>query len=175
MIIPHVNLLGFLALCCYFLTLLPTLVRIIMPRFKREKLVLLLQRYRRQVGLLVFLLSVGHGLSWLMMNHKDIFEPNFLWNCWHGILLLVIFGLLAATSNNWSIKIMKKNWKRLHALTYVAMFVMGLHVWDKMSIRWSILTPFSLCLVLASIGLFGIRVWIQRTTKKINVDPASPS
>lgn len=175
MIIPHINLLGFLALLCYFLTLFPTLTKIIAPRFKREKLVLVLQKHRRQVGLLVFFLSVIHGLSWLIMYRPNIFEANFLWNCWHGMLLLIIFGLLAATSNNWSIKIMKRNWKRLHALTYVAMFVMGVHVWDKMSIRWSVLTPFSFCLVLASIVLFGIRIWIQKRSQKLSVNPASPS
>ena len=138
-----INILGFLALICYFLTLLPTLVRIIFPRFKRTSIVLLLSRFRRQVGVMVFALSVAHGVSWIVMYKKNVFATNFLWNCWHGLLLLFIFGLLAATSNNWSMKVMKKNWKRLHALTYVAMFVMGLHVWDKMSIRWSIFTPFS--------------------------------
>jgi methionine sulfoxide reductase heme-binding subunit len=98
------------------------------------------------------------------MHQKNVFEPNFVWNAWHGISLLIIFGLLTATSNDWSMKVMKKNWKRLHTLTYIAMFLMGVHVWDKMSVHWTVLTPFSFCLVFMSIGLYGMRVWIQRQT-----------
>ena len=71
--------------------------------------------------------------------------------------MFVIFAALAVTSNNWSIKKLKKNWKRLHSLTYAAAFILPWHIFAKMEGHWSILTAVSIV-----IALDVLRLWLFR-------------
>ncbi|MDY7052334.1 MAG: iron reductase, partial [Limnospira fusiformis LS22] len=71
----------------------------------------------------------------------------------------IIFTLLAITSNDWSVKRLKKNWKRLHELTYLAMFMLTWHVFDKMAGQWTYLTPFGAIMITGITLLFLVRRW----------------
>jgi methionine sulfoxide reductase heme-binding subunit len=144
---PLSNGLGFLALGGYILTLLPTNLRIIFPQTKQTSMPKWLLKNRRLIGILSFLLALGHGYLLVKKRDFDFFDPSTFLVYVQGVSTFIIFALLAITSNDWSVKRLKKNWKRLHSLTYLAMFLLTWHVWDKMADHWSYLTPLGLATI----------------------------
>jgi methionine sulfoxide reductase heme-binding subunit len=159
---PIENFLGFLALSSYVITLTPSIVRIIFPQSKKTFLPKVLGKNRRLIGVLAFLLAFFHG--WLLINkrHIDFADFKTWWVYCQGIATMAIFILLAATSNDWSVKALRKNWKQLHRLTYLVMFLLTWHVWDKMLGHWTYVTPISLAAMLTITSLFIIRLWRER-------------
>lgn len=162
---PIANLLGFLALSSYIITLLPTILRIAFPKTKKTKIFKFLLKYRRQIGLIAFVFAFAHGFLLVKKRNLDFFDLQTYWIYIQGIATFLIFTLLAITSNNWSIKKLKRNWKKLHSLTYLAMFFLAWHVWDKMSGHWSFLTPIGLSGLIVIIALFIYRKRIEYRAK----------
>ncbi|HEY9813316.1 MAG TPA: iron reductase, partial [Candidatus Sericytochromatia bacterium] len=78
-------------------------------------------------------------------------------------------------SNDWSVKKLKKNWKRLHQLTYCAMFLLAWHIWDKMSEHWSLITPLGILALAATIILFLKRRWIEWQQQKAKEQKSQPA
>lgn len=166
---PLANLLGFLALISYVITLLPTLLRIVFPRTKTTGLPQWLLKRRRLIGIVAFLFALLHGYLLVEKRQLDFFDPKTFWIYLQGISTFIIFTLLAITSNDWSVKKLKKNWKQLHKLTYVAMFLLTWHVWDKMAGHWTYLTPVAMIAIASITILYIIRLQIERHgQKKIN-------
>ena len=76
-------------------------------------------------GLLHIIFFFGQSQFRLGENLGLIFAETRLW------IGLIAFGLmlsLAITSNQWSQKLLGKNWKRLHRLVYVVGVLVGIHV-----------------------------------------------
>jgi methionine sulfoxide reductase heme-binding subunit len=141
---PLANGLGFLALGSYCLTVLPTNLRIVVPSTKQSSGPRWLLQNRRAIGVLSFFLALGHGYLLVQKRDIDFLDPTTFIVYIQGISTFIVFTMLAITSNDWSIKRLKKNWKRLHNLTYLAMFLLTWHVWDKMADHWSYITPWAL-------------------------------
>ncbi len=156
------SLLGFAALTGYILTLLPTNLRIVFPLTKKTGFPQWLLKNRRFIGLLSFFLAVAHGFIFFKQRNFDVFDLKTYFVYFQGVSTFIIFTLLAITSNDWSVKRLKKNWKRLQSLTYLAMFLVTWHIWDKMADHWTYLTPVGIAAISATIVLFLCRVWIQR-------------
>lgn len=177
---PIANGFGFLAMGGYILTLLPTNVRIVFPQTKQAHMPKWLLKNRRMIGILSFLLALGHGYLLVQKRYLDFLDPYTFWVYVQGISTFIIFALLAITSNDWSIKRLKKNWKRLHNLTYLAMFLLTWHVWDKMAGHWSYLTPFCLVSIVTINVLYLYRRRIehrnqkQAAQKKVKVSQTPP-
>lgn len=169
---PIANFLGFLALSAYIITLLPTTLRITIPQTRKNYLTKFLLKYRRQIGLIAFFLALAHGWLLIAKRNIDLFDLNTYWVYIQGVATFLIFTLLAITSNNWSIKKLKKNWKKLHSLTYWAMFLLTWHIWEKMSAHWSYLTPVGLLLLIVIISLFILRKRLEQLPKS---SPSSKS
>ncbi len=163
---PLSNSLGFLALGGYIATLLPTNLRIVFPQTKQAKMPKWLLKNRRLIGILSFCLALGHGYLLVIKRDFDFFDPSTFWVYIQGVITFIIFTLLAITSNDWSMRRLKKNWKRLHSLTYLAMFLLTWHVWDKMAEHWSHLTPVGLVILFTINGLYLYRCWIERRNKQ---------
>ncbi|BAY09950.1 ferric reductase-like transmembrane domain-containing protein [Calothrix sp. NIES-2098] len=163
---PLENSLGFLALGAYILTLMPTNLRIIFPQTKQTNLPKWLLKYRRLIGILAFCLALLHAFLLVQKRDLDFLDPNTYWIYIQGVSTFIIFTLLAITSNDWSVKRLKKNWKRLHTLTYLAMFLLTWHVWDKMLEHWSYLTPIGLVGIVTTTLLFLMRRWIEHRNKQ---------
>ena len=151
---PLSNLLGFFSLVCYCLTLLPTLLRIVFPQTKQTGIPKWLLQQRRLIGILAFLFALGHGVILVKKRHVDFSDLSTSWVYIQGIGMFLIFTLLTITSNDWSVKKLKKRWKQLHQLTYLAMFLLTWHVLDKMMGHWTGVTPISLVLIGLIDGLF---------------------
>jgi sulfoxide reductase heme-binding subunit YedZ len=85
---------------------------------------------RRQVGVTVFLLALVH--QWLVRFIPVILETGSVfpitWHVGAGMLSLTLLFPLWLTSNDLSVKKLGKWWDIIHALTYVAMFTIMLHV-----------------------------------------------
>ncbi|GBF78913.1 ferric reductase-like transmembrane domain-containing protein [Aphanothece sacrum] len=158
------NFLGFVAIFFYIVTLLPTNLRIVFPQTKKTGIPKFLLQQRRLIGILAFLVALGHGYLLVMKRDFDFFDFKTSWIYIQGVVTLTIFTLLAITSNDWSIKRLKKNWKRLHNLTYIAMFLLTWHIWGKMSGHWTYLTPISL----VGMGLITILYLLRRYIEKRN-------
>lgn len=159
---PYANVAGFLAVLLYVVTLLPTMLRIVFPATQETGIPKKLLLQRRLVGILAFLLAIIHGYLLVIKRELDFLDPQTYWIYIQGILTFIIFVVLAFTSNDWSVKKLKKNWKKLHQLTYLAMFLLAWHIIDKMWGHWTWLTPPSLFITVMITFLFLIRVTRER-------------
>lgn len=163
---PIANGLGVLSLGGYILTQLPTNLRIVFPETKQASMPKWLLKHRRMIGVLSFLLALGHGYLLVQKRGLDFFDPSTYWVYIQGVSTFIIFALLAITSNDWSVKRLKKDWKRLHNLTYLALFLLTWHVWDKMADHWSYLTPLALVTIVPLNLLYLHRRWIERRNQQ---------
>lgn len=159
--ISPANLLGCLSLFTYIFTLLPSCLRISIPTVKKAKFIANLLKYRRQIGILAFLLALVHVVLIVIKRNVDLFDLQTYSISLEGTASLIIFALLAFTSNDWSVKKMKKNWRRLHQLTYTALFLLFWHIQEKMSDHWNILTPIELIAMTIITALFLKRRWLE--------------
>ncbi|MEG3968821.1 ferric reductase-like transmembrane domain-containing protein [Microcoleus sp. T2B6] len=167
------SLLGFAALTGYILTLLPTNLRIVFPLTKKTGFPQWLLKNRRFIGLLSFFLAVAHGFIFFKQRNFDVFDLKTYFVYFQGVSTFIIFTLLAITSNDWSVKRLKKNWKRLQSLTYLAMFLVTWHIWEKMADHWTYLTPVGIAAISATIVLFLCRAWIQRPPRPQKHQPTA--
>jgi methionine sulfoxide reductase heme-binding subunit len=158
------NIFAFISVFFYTFTLLPSLLRLGPKAIDRTKFIKWCLRHRRNNGLIAWLFGFLHGTYIVWNRGLNLFEPSTAIVYTQGIVLITIFTLLAITSNQWSIKKLKKNWKRLHRLTYLALLVLFWHVFDKMSGDWSIFTALILVVLVFLILLFVIGV-IARISK----------
>ena len=168
------NILGFLALFAYIITLLPTILRIVFPRTKETGIPQSLLKHRRSMGILAFLFTLGHGFLLVEKRNFDFFDLKTYLIYVQGVTTFIIFTILTITSNNWSVKKLKKNWKQLHQLTYFAMFLLTWHIWDKMLGHWTYLTPIGIVAIAGTIVLFLTRLWIERQNKQDKIKNKSP-
>lgn len=155
---PAANWAGFGAALLYVATLLPTILRVVFPSIKTTGIPKKLLLQRRLLGLIAFLLSLVHGYWMVAKRDVDFLDWQTYWIYCQGIFTFTIFMLLAITSNDWSVKRLKKRWKKLHQLTYIAMFLLLWHIIDKMWGHWTWLTPISLVMTGIITLLFLIRV-----------------
>ena len=91
-----------------------------------------LLRFRRLTGLLAFFYAVMHLGSYLALDLQ--FDISIFWRdvtrrpfIILGMVALVLLLPLAVTSNRISMRGLKRNWKRLHRLVYVAAVLAGIH------------------------------------------------
>ncbi|MEA5462425.1 ferric reductase-like transmembrane domain-containing protein [Leptothoe sp. PORK10 BA2] len=141
----------------YVATLVPTIIRIVFPAFKTHDAVRWLLKQRRAIGIFAFVMAVGHAYFVIRKRNFDFFDVNTYRASAEGLSTLIIFTLLTATSNDWSMKRLKQNWKRLHTLTYGAMFLLAWHVINKMSGQWTLVTPIAAVGILSITSLFLMR------------------
>ena len=167
---PIANILGFFALLSYIATLLPSLIKLVFPTTKKNKILALLLKYRRHLGVAAFSLGLNHGVLLIIKLNLNLLEPQTYIKYFQGFSTLTIFTLLAITSNDQSVKNLKTKWKQLHQLTYLAIFILPWHILDKMSGRWTYLTPVAVLLTIGIAGLFIIRNYKLFTPNKTNIN-----
>ncbi len=92
---------------------------------------IILMRSRRRLGDLMFTFGLMHylwmrGFLYLRTSFPTPGEmPLFELLGFTGLMLLVP---LFITSNNYSVRLLKKNWQRIHYLIYVSMWLIAFHV-----------------------------------------------
>jgi sulfoxide reductase heme-binding subunit YedZ len=92
-------------------------------------------KFRRMLGLFTFFYASIHMLSYVGLDYRFDFEPlfndvlkkKFIFIGFSAWLLLIP---LAITSSDKMIRILKKNWKKLHRLVYIVSIFGVLHfIW----------------------------------------------
>jgi sulfoxide reductase heme-binding subunit YedZ len=90
--------------------------------------------YRRILGLYVFFYACLHFLIWFLLDHnldsqemmKDILKRPFITM---GFLSFLLLWPLALTSNQWSVRLLKRHWAQLHRLIYLVSITVIIHYW----------------------------------------------
>ncbi|GBR07708.1 sulfite oxidase subunit YedZ [Gluconobacter frateurii NRIC 0228] len=89
-------------------------------------------RFRRLTGLLAFFYAVLHLAAYVVLDLQ--FDVGIFWrDLTHrtfiilGMAALTLLLPLALTSNRFSMKRLKRGWKRLHRLVYGAAILAGIH------------------------------------------------
>jgi methionine sulfoxide reductase heme-binding subunit len=87
---------------------------------------------RRQLGVMTFFYACMHFSSYFLREGdfdvalKQLTQKVYLL---FGLSALLTLLLLAATSNNWSVRRLKfQKWKKFHRLVYAAFFLITIHV-----------------------------------------------
>jgi sulfoxide reductase heme-binding subunit YedZ len=117
-------------------------------------------RFRRQIGLVGFGLVVVHLLSWLVLDMGLRWEQIAAdlikrWYIMIGMASFLLLIPLAVTSNDRSIRWLRKSWGRLHKLAYpaailaVVHFIMVQKVWTAEILIYAAILA----------ALLGARVW----------------
>jgi len=90
-------------------------------------------KLRKPAGLWAFGFAVLHFLLYIADRSSNfdllnmLLYPNYLLV---GLIALMILAALAATSYQWAMKKLGKNWKRLHRLVYIAGALAAVHaIW----------------------------------------------
>lgn len=137
-------------------TLAVTPIRLL---FRQHKLAQWLMRRRRDLGVASFAYAAGHTIIYLMKKTAlaPVLEEAGNADMFTGWLAFALFAPLAITSNDASMRALKRGWKRLHRLVYPAAILVFAH--------WA-LAAFDPTTAYIHIGILAaieiVRVWLQR-------------
>jgi sulfoxide reductase heme-binding subunit YedZ len=97
--------------------------------FPRSAIVNALNRHRRYIGVSACIYGLIHLSCHVLYqgDWDDLLQSFTKPFTWFGLIGLSILVVLAATSNNWSVRRLGKRWKQLHRLAYVAAIVLIYH------------------------------------------------
>lgn len=132
--------------------------------FRKQGWAIWLMRHRRDLGVASFAYAAGHTVMYLWKKGSlglvlAELDQDFILVGW---LALALFVPLAVTSNDLSMRMLKRSWKSLHRLVYPAAVLTFLH-WV-----WSAFDPTTAWIhvgILAAIELLRIVIqWRQRVT-----------
>ena len=132
--------------------------------FRKQGWAIWLMRRRRDLGVASFAYAAGHTVMYLWKKGSlglvlAALDQDFILVGW---LALALFVPLAVTSNDLSMRMLKRSWKSLHRLVYPAAVLTFLH-WV-----WSAFDPTTAWIhvgILAAIELVRIVIqWRQRVT-----------
>lgn len=91
-----------------------------------------LLKLRRPIGVLAFMYVLVHFLTWLVL---DVQIPSQIWAdivkrpyVTVGMVAMLLLLPLALTSNDWSIRKLGGNWRRVHWLVYPAVVLAAVHM-----------------------------------------------
>jgi len=121
--------------------------------------------FRRQIGIMVFLLVAGHyGILKILPIISGLvdFSPFAPFELF-GLAAYSIFFIMYLTSNNLSMKKLGKWWKRIHRLIYLALWLIVFHTGLQSVSVWSVLI-FAFAL-LELLSLF--YAWNKAQSKKV--------
>ena len=125
-------------------------------------------KFRRMLGLFAFFYASIHMLSYVGLDYRfnfkplinDVLKKKFVFIGFSAWLLLIP---LAITSSDRMVKILKKNWKKLHRLIYLISIFGILHlIWLSKTIFFK---PFIFLIILIILLLF--RINLNKSDSKI--------
>jgi len=126
----------------------------------RQYLRLNLMRFRRAIGLLAFCYASLHLAVWLFLDVQiaaqiwaDIVKRPYVTV---GMLAFLLLVPLAVTSNNWSVRRLGPQWRRLHRLVYPAALLAAVHfIWLAKGFQLEPLVYLAIIVALLALRLRG--------------------
>jgi sulfoxide reductase heme-binding subunit YedZ len=122
-LIPHTdyaNIIGVLSLIYYSLTIIPTIIKTLFPNFYKQQYIWKsLMKNRRYTGVTAFCFAWNHAALLIWQKSLNFLDFNTCLQYFPGLSSIIIFTILAITSNDESIRTLKTNWKKIHNLTYL--------------------------------------------------------
>ncbi len=116
---------GELSVRLLMLALAVTPARILFPKAAWARWLVTQRRY---IGVASFLYAALHTLVYLdKQDLASIIEDSLGIEMWTGWLALLVFLLLAVTSNDRAVAWLKRRWKALHRLVYLATALTFIH------------------------------------------------
>ena len=160
--IDYANIMGVLSLIYYALTIIPTIIKTLFPNFYKQQYIWKsLMKNRRYTGVTAFCFAWNHAALLIWQKSLNFLDFNTCLQYFQGLSSIIIFTILAITSNDESVRKLQKDWKKIHNLTYLCLFILPWHILDKMFGRWSYLTPFAVILSISLSLLFVTRQIIE--------------
>ena len=97
--------------------------------FPKNRFWLWMLRRRRYLGVAAFCYAFAHTVLYIldMSTLANVLGEALQLGIWTGWLAMFIFIPLAVTSNDWSVKLLGNNWKRLQQMVYIAATATLLH------------------------------------------------
>ncbi len=138
-------------------------------------------QYRKLLGLYTFFYASLHvivylwldqGLAWAAIT-TDIIESSYIW---FGVTAYLIILALAVTTPKAMVKLLGKNWKKLHRYIYIASGAVIIHYYWQL--KGNMAEPLFYLIILSLLLLFRLAVWFKNrqftkmmipTTRKIRV------
>ncbi len=165
-----VRLMAWLAVIFLAFTVIPMNALKINPQIHGKGLWIWLAGKRRDWGILAGLFAVLHAvLAWYKYANLD-FGFAFLQPIFPGLLGLLILVLMLITSSLWSMRILQKNWKRLHLMIYFflpAMLLHGVQAEDFFDNSFSWIAAIGLGLTMTFALLMDLRLFNSPTKPKL--------
>lgn len=153
--IDYANIIGVLSLIYYALTIIPTIMKALFPNFYKQQYIWKsLLKNRRYMGVAAFCFAWTHASFLIRARSLNFLDFNTCLQYFQGLSSIIIFTILTITSNKESIRKLKTNWKKIHSLTYLCLFLLPWHILDKMYGHWSYITPFAVFLSITLSLLF---------------------
>ncbi len=116
---------GELSVRLLMLTLAVTPARLLLPKARWPRWLVTQRRY---FGVASFMYAALHTLVYLdKQDLASIIEDSLGFEMWTGWLALLVFLLLAATSNDRAVAWLKRRWKALHRFVYIATALTFIH------------------------------------------------
>jgi sulfoxide reductase heme-binding subunit YedZ len=116
---------GELSVRLLMLTLAVTPARLLFPKARWPRWLVTQRRY---FGVASFMYAALHTLVYLdKQDLTSIIEDSLGFEMWTGWLALLVFLLLAVTSNDRAVAWLKRRWKALHRLIYIATALTFIH------------------------------------------------
>lgn len=107
------------------LALAATPLRLTFPRSRPAQW---LVAQRRSIGVASFVYAVAHLIAYLMRQDWERIAEDFVQTgFWTGWMAFAIFAVLAATSNDLSVRLLRRGWKNLHRLVHLAAILVFAH------------------------------------------------
>ena len=88
-----------------------------------------LMKRRRALGVAAFIYALAHAVFYVidMELLSEILKEATIFSMWTGWLAFVIFTVMAITSNEASVRALKRNWKTIQRFVYAAAVLTMLH------------------------------------------------
>lgn len=107
------------------LALAATPLRLTFPRSRPAQW---LVAQRRSIGVASFAYAAAHLIAYLMRQDWARIAEDFVQAAfWIGWMAFAIFAVLAATSNDLSVRLLRRGWKNLHRLVHLAAVLVFAH------------------------------------------------
>ena len=119
---------GNIALFLIVITLFIKPISLILPSIK---IFTEIRRYRREMGISTFYFALSHFIGFLTANNFSKEWMNYISfsnGLIYGIFALSILVILFLTSNNLSVRKLKKNWKKIQRIAYIALLLILVHI-----------------------------------------------